>query len=100
MQSFQCSAWNFSAVVAWRRLVATTDAASVAALVAKRGVVRMRQFALDPDYQGSFVATGRDAATGEFLKATVGPEAWRDFVAVGTDAAGRQSLRPIEDPAM
>jgi WD40 repeat protein/uncharacterized protein YjbI with pentapeptide repeats len=87
-------------LIAWSRLVATIDAASVAALVAKRGIVRMRQLALDPDYQGSFVDTERDAATGELLKATVGPEAWRDFVAVGADADGRQSVRPIEDLAM
>ena len=86
-------------LIACSRLVATIDAASVAALVAKRGIVRMRRLALDPDYQGSFVDTERDAATGELLKATVGPEAWRDFIAVGADADGRQSVRPIEDLA-
>lgn len=87
-------------LIAWGRLFATIDAASVAALVAKRGIVRMRQFALDPDYQGSFVETERDAATGELRKARVGPEAWRDFVAVGYEADGHQSVRPIEDLAM
>ena len=75
------------------------DAASMAALVARRGVVTERRFALNPGYSGSFVETKRDAATGELLRATVGGNAWRDFIAVGYEADGRQSVRPIEDMA-
>ena len=81
------------------RLVLSIDAASLAALIAKKGVVTMRRFALNPDYAGSFVETKGDAATGELMQATVGANAWRDFLAVGYEADGRQSLRPIEDMA-
>ena len=51
------------------------DAASLAALVARRGVVTERRFALNPGYSGSFVETKRDAATGELLRTTVGRNA-------------------------
>jgi hypothetical protein len=80
-------------------LALSIDAASLAALIANKGVVTLRRFALNTGYAGSFVETKRDAATGELLQATVGPNAWRDFLALGYKADGRQSLRPIEDMA-
>ena len=80
-------------------LALSIDAASLATLIAMKGVVTMRRFALDPGYAESFVETKRDAATGALLQAAVGPNAWRDFLAVGYEADGRQSLRPIEDMA-
>ena len=86
-------------LIAYGRLALSIDAASLAALIAKKGVVTMRRFALDAGYTDSFVETKRDAATGALLQATVGPNAWRDFLAVGYEADGRQSVRPIEDMA-
>jgi hypothetical protein len=88
-----------SGLLAYGGLALSIDAASLAALIANRGVVTKRRFALDPRYSDSFVETKRDAATGKLLQATVGPNAWRDFLAVGYEADGRQSLRPIEDMA-
>ena len=58
------------------QLALSIDAASLAALVARRGVVTERRFALN-HYSGSFIETKRDAATGELLQATVGRNAWR-----------------------
>ena len=88
-----------SGLLACGQLALSIDAASLAALIANKGVVTMRRFALDPGYSDSFVETKRDAATGALLQATVGPNAWRDFLAVGYEADGRQSVRPIEDMA-
>jgi WD40 repeat protein len=88
-----------SGLLAYGGLPLWIDAASLAALIANKGVVTMRRFALDPGYADSFVETKRDAATGKLMQATVGLNAWRDFLAVGYEADGRQSLRPIEDMA-
>jgi hypothetical protein len=87
------------ALLAYRRLALSIDAASLAALIVKKGLVTMRRFALDPRYANSFVETKRDAATGALLYATVGTNAWRNFFAVGYEADGRQNVRPIEDMA-
>jgi hypothetical protein len=80
-------------------LCAFVSAAALSALAARNGVVRFRRFALDPVYAESFVETKSDAATGEFLSAIVGSNAWRNFIAVGWEANGRQTVRPIEDCA-
>ena len=70
--SFASGATGGGLIAYGSRLALSIDAASLAALIAKKGVVTMRRFALNPGYAESFVETKRDAATGELLQATVG----------------------------